>query len=79
MRGDRAVPFGSLVTERGSGVSSMVGEEGQIFLSGLPLRGELLVQWGERDHERCFAPYTLSEASLQHPITLASAHCVSKG
>jgi len=79
MRGDRAVPFGSLVSERGSGVSSMVGEEGQLFLSGLPLRGELLVQWGEREHQRCIAPYTLPQASLQQPITLASANCVSKG
>lgn len=79
MLGDRAVPFGSLVTERDSGVSSMVGEEGQVFLSGLPLRGELLVQWGARDHERCIAPYALPEASLKQPITLASADCVSKG
>lgn len=79
MRGDRAVPFGSLVSERGSGVSSMVGEEGQLFLSGLPLRGELLVQWGARAHERCIASYALPEASLQQPITLASANCVSKG
>lgn len=79
MRGDRVVPFGSLVSERDSGVSGMVGEEGQLFLSGLPLQGELLVQWGERDDERCLASYALPEASLQQPITLASANCVSKG
>lgn len=79
MRGGRPVPFGSLVRERDSGVSSMVGEEGQIFLSGLPLRGELLVQWGEGEHERCVAPYTLPEASLKQPITLINAHCDTKG
>jgi outer membrane usher protein len=42
------VPFGSVVRENTSGVTSMVGEDGQIYLSGLPLKGELLIQWGRR-------------------------------
>lgn len=44
----KSVPFGSVVRENTSGVTSMVGEDGQIYLSGLPLKGELLIQWGKR-------------------------------
>ncbi|MEY8784339.1 FimD/PapC C-terminal domain-containing protein [Citrobacter freundii] len=43
----KPVPFGSIVRENTSGVTSMVGEDGQIYLSGLPLKGELLIQWGK--------------------------------
>ncbi|WLI79007.1 fimbrial biogenesis usher protein [Kosakonia sp. H02] len=79
MRGERPVPFGSMVREIGSGVTSMVGEEGQIYLSGLPLRGKLLVQWGETEPSRCVAPYSLPESSLRQAVTMASAHCERKG
>ena len=35
----KPVPFGSLCGKHQSGVTSMVGEDGQIYLSGLPLKG----------------------------------------
>lgn len=79
MRGERPVPFGSMVREIGSGVTSMVGEDGQIYLSGLPLRGKLLVQWGETEPSRCVAPYSLPESSLRQAVTMASARCERKG
>ena len=34
----KPVPFGSIVRENTSGVTSMVGEDGQIYLSGLPAK-----------------------------------------
>ena len=75
MRGDRPVPFGSVVRETGSGVTSMVGEDGQAYLSGLPLQGELLVQWGDGTQSRCLARYSLPEASLQQAVVMTSARC----
>jgi outer membrane usher protein FimD/PapC len=45
-RGNQPLPFGAIVRETQSGVTSMVGDDGQIYLSGLPLEGELLIQWG---------------------------------
>lgn len=75
LRGNRPVPFGSVVRETTSGVTSMVGEEGQIYLSGLPLQGELWVQWGEGEQSHCRARYSLPEASLQQAVTMASARC----
>jgi len=74
-RAGRAVPFGSVVREESSGVTSMVGDEGQIYLSGLPLKGKLLVQWGDGKGSQCLAPYTLPPESLSQAVVVASATC----
>ncbi|MNC05065.1 Outer membrane usher protein FimD precursor [compost metagenome] len=74
-RGGKAVPFGSVVREETSGVTSMVGDEGQIYLSGLPLQGKLLVQWGDGKGSQCFAPYTLPPESLSQAVVVANATC----
>lgn len=75
MRGNQPVPFGAVVRENRSGVTSMVGDDGQIYLSGLPLEGELLIQWGDGAQSQCRAPYSLSEKSLQQAITLKGIGC----
>ncbi len=74
-RGGRAVPFGSVVREENSGATSMVGDDGQIYLSGLPLKGKLLVQWGDGKSSRCFAPYVLPQESLKQAVVVAGATC----
>lgn len=71
------MPFGSVVRENTSGVTSMVGEDGQIYLSGLPLKGELLIQWGESANARCVAHYALPEESLKQAVTLTNVTCES--
>ncbi len=74
-RGNQPVPFGAVVRETQSGVTSMVGDDGQIYLSGLPLEGELLIQWGNGAQSQCRAPYSLPEKSLQQAITLKGIRC----
>lgn len=74
-RGTQPVPFGAIVRETASGVTSMVGDDGQIYLSGLPLSGVLLIQWGEGPGAQCRAPYSLPEKSLQQAITLTEVRC----
>jgi outer membrane usher protein len=74
-RGDRAVPFGAVVREETSGATSMVGDEGQIYLSGLPLNGKLLIQWGDGKGSQCFAPYTLPNESLKQAVVVATTTC----
>ncbi|HEY4435327.1 MAG TPA: fimbrial biogenesis usher protein [Lelliottia sp.] len=75
MRGNQPVPFGAVVRETESGVTSMVGDDGQAYLSGLPLRGELLVQWGNGANAQCRASYDLPEKSLQQAITMKEIRC----
>lgn len=74
-RGAQPVPFGAIVREATSGVTSMVGDDGQIYLSGLPLSGDLLIQWGEGPGAQCRARYSLPEKSLQQAITLTEVRC----
>ena len=33
-----------------TGGSSIAGENGQVYLSGMPLSGQVSVKWGESDH-----------------------------
>ncbi|WP_262197506.1 fimbria/pilus outer membrane usher protein [Serratia ficaria] len=59
--GGKPVPFGALATlgsDRSTG-SGIVGESGQVYLSGLPDSGELDVRWG--DGKRCHAAFHLPE------------------
>lgn len=74
-RGDRPVPFGSVVREVQSGVTSMAGDDGQIYLSGLPLKGNLLIQWGDGKGSQCRANYSLPEDSLKQAVVMATATC----
>lgn len=41
------IPFGATVTRDDEGTGSIVGEDGQVYLSGLAPKGKLKVQWGE--------------------------------
>ncbi|WP_075182091.1 fimbrial biogenesis usher protein [Pantoea sp. 1.19] len=76
-RGQRPVPFGAVVREEQSGVTSLVGDGGETFLSGLPLKGTLIIQWGKGKDQRCRAHYALPETSMQQPVTTAIATCAS--
>ena len=52
-----------------------MGDDGQVYLSGAPLSGELLVQWGDGANSRCIAHYVLPKQSLQQAVTVISAVC----
>ncbi|CAM8015750.1 fimbria/pilus outer membrane usher protein [Escherichia coli] len=78
-QGGKPVPFGSLVRENSTGITSMVGDDGQVYLSGAPLSGELLVQWGDGANSRCIAHYVLPKQSLQQAVTVISAVCTHPG
>lgn len=62
MRPDNSVvPFGALAILKGEGVGAgVVGDGGQVYLTGLPKQGELTVKWG--DNQQCLVSYKLPEA-----------------
>ncbi|WP_333986876.1 FimD/PapC C-terminal domain-containing protein [Providencia huaxiensis] len=57
------IPFGAsaqLVQNDGKAVnSSIVGEGGQLFISGLPESGKLEIKWGQQAAQSCFVNYQL--------------------
>ncbi|WP_407230336.1 FimD/PapC C-terminal domain-containing protein [Escherichia coli] len=62
-QGGKPVPFGSLVRENSTGITSMVGDDGQVYLSGAPLSGELLVH-GRRRELTLHCALCIAEAKL---------------
>lgn len=56
----RIVPFGASVKETTTNISSIVGEDGMTYLSGLPDKGMLQVEWGKADDQQCKVAYDLS-------------------
>lgn len=76
-RNGETIPFGATVTADGQneGNASIVGNKGQVYLSGLTEKGELVVKWGQNAHQRCRAAYRLDPNQLQHGMIMASAIC----
>lgn len=66
-RGNQPVPFGAVVRETQSGVTSMVGDDGQIYLSGLPLEGNLLIQWGNGADHSAEPPTVCQKRACNRP------------
>ncbi|EDQ2531174.1 fimbrial biogenesis outer membrane usher protein [Salmonella enterica subsp. enterica] len=61
------VPFGAMVAvkgtdSRGDDSSTIVGDGGQAFLTGLPDEGTLTVQWGSNTEQHCQVPFRLPPA-----------------
>ena len=72
-QGDQYVPLGAIATlvanDTTNPASSIVGDEGQVYLTGLPLKGELRMKWGSRAEQQCKVSFDLSD-----PTSSTSVH-----
>ncbi|QXA57389.1 fimbria/pilus outer membrane usher protein [Providencia rettgeri] len=86
------VPFGAIATllnferdELDDGfddvISSIVGDGGQVYLTGLPEKGTLSVKWGNGTDQQCLADFDLTHLKGQENTGLAqaTAQCRSSG
>ncbi|ELP5717372.1 fimbrial biogenesis usher protein (plasmid) [Enterobacter asburiae] len=71
----KPVPFGAMVTSGSNQSSSIVADNGQVYLSGMPLAGSVQVKWGEGADASCFASYRLPEESQRQALSQLSAEC----
>ncbi|BEM36229.1 outer membrane usher protein (plasmid) [Serratia marcescens] len=55
--GGRPVPFGTVVTEKTSGATGIVGDAGEVYMTGVPAKGNLEVVWGDGNDRKCTIPY----------------------
>lgn len=57
----KPVPFGAMVSllKSKNAESSIVGDNGQAYLTGLPDSGALLVKWGREQSEQCTVSYSV--------------------
>jgi outer membrane usher protein len=79
------VPFGAMAALKNdpdAGQGSIVGEGGQVYLSGMPQKGTLLVQWGGSASAQCEVPFTLpapvqrkKDDKSWHPVKTLDMTC----
>lgn len=67
----KALPFGATATvgER----LGIVGDDGQVYLSGMPKEGIVQVEWGS--DKRCSVKYRLPSDSGKYPVIRINAEC----
>ncbi|MBJ8806439.1 fimbrial biogenesis usher protein [Citrobacter koseri] len=71
----KPVPFGAMVTSGDNQSGSIVADNGQVYLSGMPLAGSVQVKWGEGPGANCMARYRLPEESQKHVLSQLFAEC----
>ncbi|CNK10040.1 fimbria/pilus outer membrane usher protein [Yersinia enterocolitica] len=77
----KPVPFGAMASLQDDGAdsvnSSIVGDGGQVYLSGVPDNGNLLVQWGNQEKQQCQVKFTLpaAETDANSAVRMLNAVC----
>ncbi|HHG8773640.1 TPA: fimbrial biogenesis usher protein [Raoultella planticola] len=74
-RNGKPIPFGAMVTSTSHQNGSIVADNGQVYLSGMPLAGRVQVTWGEGPDARCVADYRLPPESQRQALSQLSAVC----
>lgn len=78
---NRDVPFGAVATVSGlnddTQIASIVGDSGQVYLSGMPKNGTLQVAWGNNPDQQCKAIFNLHkmEVNAVSKIALITIPC----
>lgn len=73
---DQFVPFGAVVTLADDDKSSfIVGDRGEVYLTGLRDQGTVLATWGHQPHQQCRADFSLPDGSQYGGITDISVSC----
>lgn len=78
----KPVPFGAMVTlvddRAKEPLAAIVDERGQVYLTGLPEKGQLKVKWGQERTQSCTVNYQLSTGMKLSTslITLSQQQCL---
>ena len=66
------VPFGAQVKMKEGG-SGIVGDDGQVYLTGVPNEGDITVNWNGK--QQCVVHYRLPENAANAPVTETEQEC----
>lgn len=73
MHNGSPLPFGATVTDGSYG--SIVGDDGEVYLSGLGREGELRAQWGDGPGQQCRLHYQLPAKAMSVPLYRTTETC----
>jgi len=73
---EKYLPFGAQINVQGmNNRASIVGEDGQVYLSGLEKTGVLHANWGNKTEQQCDANYSLADKSDESGLYIFDAVC----
>jgi len=70
------LPFGATATSDSNGGASIVSDNGQVYMSGMPQSGTIKVKWGNDSKSSCVAKYNLPKDSLTKALVNITAECI---
>ncbi|MFN3071300.1 fimbria/pilus outer membrane usher protein [Serratia sp. J2] len=76
--GSVPVPFGATVSDpmQKTAQGFIVGDNGQVYMTGLAESGSLNVQWGTEADQRCQVNYTLAKQTVEHArVQILNGQC----
>nr|WP_241679986.1 FimD/PapC C-terminal domain-containing protein [Serratia oryzae] len=76
--GGKPVPFGAQAALQGAAEvnSSIVGDGGQVYLTGMPESGVLQVQWGAQPDQQCRVNYRLPAPTAEPGVPMINGQCL---
>lgn len=79
MHNGRSVPFGVLVSVDGNegDNTGIVGDNGQVYLSGVPQTGTLTATWGTKKPQQCHVHFTLLESEKNEDEAFNSVQLIN--
>lgn len=70
------LPFGAIVTSDSQVGGNIVADNGQVYLSGMPLEGKIQAKWGDDAGSSCVANYHLPVESQNQTLNQLSLSCI---
>ena len=76
LQNGQSVPCGAIASSEGAEHSSfIVGESGQVYLTGLAPQVNLTVKWGNQSANTCRVHYSINMAKLNNDVIIDNAAC----
>ncbi|PKE31772.1 fimbrial assembly protein [Rahnella sp. AA] len=76
----KPVPFGATVVLKASESevdnTAIVGDGGEVYLSGLPESGKLIASWGKQENQKCMVTYKLNITQQENALMTLQAKCL---
>lgn len=71
----RPLPFGAIASDKQNHLSGIIGDDGLLYLSGVPKSGVLDIRWGNNTSEHCQVNYKLPENQHDEPFVKMTQEC----
>ena len=73
----KPVPFGAVVSVEGqAGQGFIVGDAGQVYLTGLSENTVIMARWGSENHNQCNVSFNKNHLDIASGIALLSEKCL---